>query len=95
MGQNDWKQDPRLGGMNPDKLKFITDFADRLRTLPKNQIFPSFMTMQMEAKQKGIHFNNSETDLLVSILCADMAPEEKKKVQTLRMLAQKMAARSS
>lgn len=95
MEQKDWKQDPRLNGMDPDKLKFITDFADRLRTLPKNQIFPSFMSMQAEARHKEIHFTNSETDLLVSILCADMTPEEKKKVQTLRMLAQKMAARSS
>lgn len=95
MGQNDWRQDPRLKDMDPEKLTFITDFADRLRTLPKNKILPSFMTMQMEARKKGISFNNSETDLLVSILCADMASEEKKKVQTLRMLAQKMAARSS
>ncbi len=95
MEQKDWKQDPRLKELNQEKLQFITEFSQRLRTLPKNQVMPSFMAMQMDARKKGIQFTDSETDLLVTILCADMAPAEKKKVQALRTLAQKMAARST
>ncbi len=95
MEQNDWKQDPRLKGMDPEKLDFISCFSEQLCGLQKNQVLPAFMAMQAEARQKGISFDDSETELLVSILCADMGPSEKKKVRTLKMLAQKMAARSS
>ena len=38
MGQSDWKQDPRLKGMNPEKLKFITEFSECVRGMSKNQV---------------------------------------------------------
>lgn len=95
MDNKDWKQDPRLAGMNPEKLKYITDFAERITHLPKEQILPAFMAMQMETSGKNIHFSDSETELLVSIISADMPPAEKKKLETLRLLAKKLAARSS
>jgi len=95
MGQSDWRQDPRLKQMNPEKLKFITDFSERVRGMSKNQVLPAFMSVQMEARKKGLCFSDSETDLLVSILTADMSAAEQKKIQMLRTLAQKMAARTS
>lgn len=95
MDNNDWKQDPRLAGMNPEKLKYITDFAERISHLPKDQVMPAFMAMQMEVSGKNLQFSDSETELLVSILSAGMTPAEKKKLDTLRLLAKKLAARSS
>ncbi len=95
MEQKDWKQDPRLAGMKPEKLQYLTDFADRISNLPKEQVMPAFMAMQMEASQKNISFSDSETDLLVSVISSRMSPAEKKKLETLRLLAKKLAARSS
>lgn len=95
MDNKDWKQDPRLAGMNPEKLKYITDFAERISHLPKDQMMPAFMAMQMEVSGKNLQFSDSETELLVSILSAGMTPAEKKKLDTLRLLAKKLAARSS
>ena len=45
----------------------------------------------MEAKQRGLQFNDKETNLIVSILTSGMAPEEKKKLDILKMLSKKMA----
>ena len=56
---------------------------------------PAFMAMQMETSQKNISFSDSETDLLVSVISSRMSPAEKKKLETLRLLAKKLAARSS
>lgn len=95
MEPNDWKQDPRLAQMNPEKLKYITDFAERITRLPKDQVLPAFMAMQVETSRKNMQFSDQETDLLVSILSSNMTPAEKKKLETLRLLAMKMAARSS
>lgn len=92
---NDWKQDPRLKMMNPEKLQYLTEFADRIRSLPKEQLLPAFTALQLETSKKGLTFTDQETELLVSVLSSNMTPSERKRLEALRLLAQKMAARSS
>lgn len=89
------KQDPRLSRMDPKKLQYLTDFARRVSSLPKDQILPAFLSLQMDAARKEIQFSDADTEFLVSILSADMTPAEKKRLETLRLLAKKLAARSS
>lgn len=95
MNQFSWQADPRLAGMNPEKLNFITAFAKQISTLPHEHILPAFMAMQLDASRKHISFSDQETEALVSILSETMSPAEKKKLETLRLLAKKLAARSS
>lgn len=95
MENYDWKQDPRLRMMNQEKLQCLTEFADRIRSLPKDQLLPAFTALQLETSKKGLAFTDQETDLLVSVLSANMTPSERKRLETLRLLAKKMAARSS
>ncbi|MCI6887010.1 MAG: hypothetical protein MR868_07140 [Lachnospiraceae bacterium] len=95
MTQHDWKQDPRLKHMDPAKLDYITRLAEQMRGTSKNQVIPTFLAIQAEINRKGICFTDAETELLVSILTADMPPAEKKKLETLKFLAKKLAARSS
>lgn len=93
--QNDWKQDPRLGQMNKEKLDYLIKFAEQMKTMPKDRIMPAFTAMQLDSRKKGIRFNNQESDLLMSILSSGMSPEEKKRMESIRALAQKMAAKNS
>lgn len=86
-----WKQDPRLKTMSKEKLNMLTEFAERIEHTDKNNLMEAFMSINMEARQKGVQFNNRETDLLVSILSANMPPAEKKKVDLLKMLSKKLA----
>ena len=95
MPSDNWKQDPRLKQMSPEKLDYLTTFADQVTKLPKDQILPAFMSMQMDAAKKGIRFSDPETVLLASVLTSGMSPAEKKKLEALRFIAQKLAARSS
>lgn len=95
MTPDNWKQDPRLKQMAPEKLDYLTTFADQVTRLPKERILPAFMSMQADAAQKGIRFSDPETELLVSVLTSQMSPSEKKKLETLRFIAKKLAARSS
>ena len=88
---NSWKQDPRLKAMNKDKLAMLTEFAERIEHSDKNNLMEAFMTINMEARQKGVQFNDRETDLLVNILSSRMPPSEKKKIDLLKMLSKKMA----
>lgn len=84
---NSWKQDPRLKGMSPEKLALLTEFAKRVETSPKDQLMSTLLTLNLEAGEKGIHFTDQETELLVSIMSSTMSPVERKRIETLRLLS--------
>lgn len=86
-----WKQDPRLKGMDSKKLKYLTDFAEKVEHTPKDKLAPLLMGMMSGSNQ--MDFSDEETDLLVSILTADMNPAQKKQLETLKMLSKKMMPR--
>ncbi len=87
----DWKNDPRLKAMDKEKVKLLEHFADRIKHTEKNQLMEAFMAMNLEAKQRGLQFNDKETNLIATILTSGMAPAEKKKLDTLRLLSKKLA----
>lgn len=89
-----WKQDPRLKNMNPQKLSMLTEFAKRAESAPKDQLFQTLMSLSAEANQKGIKFSDEETDLLISIISANMDPSERQRVETIRMLSKNMMKRN-
>lgn len=82
-----WKNDPRLKAMSKEKLNLLTEFAERIEHTNKNNLMEAFMSINMEARQKGIQFNDKETALLVTILSSGMAPAEKKKLDMLKMMS--------
>ncbi|ADL04282.1 hypothetical protein [Lacrimispora saccharolytica] len=90
-----WKQDPRLKNMNPQKLSMLTEFAKRVETTPKDQLFPTLLSLNAEASRKGIQFNDQETDLLISIMSTNMDQNEKKRIETLRMLSKNFMKRNT
>ena len=88
-----WKQDPRLKSMNPEKIKFLTDFTEQLNRTPKDQMMARFLSLSTEASQKNISFTDQETKLLTEILLTHMNPADKGKMDMLRTLSQKLAFR--
>lgn len=90
-----WKSDPRLKNMDPVKLNLLVQFAENLQKKPKDQMMQAFLGLNQQASQKGLNFTDSETELIVSIMTEDMPPEEQKKLQMLKMLAKKLAAKGS
>ncbi|MGL5437373.1 MAG: hypothetical protein ACRDBO_18665 [Lachnospiraceae bacterium] len=93
--KNDWKQDPRLNQMNKEKLDYLTDMVSQIQTMKKDQLMTAFAAMQMDSMKKGMNFTSEETDLLASVITAEMSPAEKKRMESLRTLAKKMAAKKS
>lgn len=95
MNTDEWKNDPRLANMDPVKLQYIETLAKQLSSQSKEQLLPALLSLQADAKKNRISFTDAETELLVSIITANMPPDEKKKIEMLHILAKKMAARSS
>ncbi len=92
MEQKDWRNDPRLRGMDEKKLTYLTELAKKAQNTPKDKLLPLFMSLAAESG--NMNFSNEETDLIVSILTANMNPAQKKQVETLRMLSQRLGNRA-
>ena len=87
-----WKNDPRLKTMDKEKLELLTRFAEQAGRSKKEELPQTLMAIHLEAQKQGIHFNDKETALLINILSAHMTPKEKKKVDLLKMISQKLMA---
>lgn len=86
---NDWKKDPRLKSMAPEKVRLLIDFADQLNSTPKDQILPRFLSLTAEINSKNISFSPEETGLLTDILTGYLSPADKSRLDMFRMLSQK------
>jgi hypothetical protein len=89
-----WKQDPRIKKMNPQKIALLNEFANRVERTPKDQLMTTLLSLNAEASQRGIQFNDEETDLLISIMSANMTPNERSRMETLRMLSKNLMNRN-
>ena len=90
---NSWKNDPRLKAMDKEKLDLLTRFADQVSQSEKEQLPQALMAIHSEARKQGIRCNDKETALLVNILSAHMAPQERKKIDLLKMLSKKIVGK--
>lgn len=89
MAQNDWRNDPRLKNMDEQKLKYLTELAERAGKTPPDKLIP--LLMSLAGGNNNMNFTDQETELIVSILTARMNPAQKKQIETLRMLSRRLA----
>lgn len=85
----DWKSDPRLAMMDEKKLAFLSEFSERMKTIPKERAIPFLLSLHTEAANRRITFSDSETMLIASVLSTDMSPEQKKRMEFLRLFAKR------
>ena len=89
----EWKSDPRLSFMDPEKIRLLDEFSSEIANTKKANLLNSLLSLNQKAASKGLHFNDEETSLIVSVLTSSMDPREKKKVETLRLLSKKLAGK--
>lgn len=93
MMTSNWKSDPRLQSMDPRKIQLLEEFAGQIAKTDKNNLLTGILALNQKAAAQGLHFDDQETGLIVSVLTCAMSPGEKKKVETLRLLSKKLAGR--
>ena len=89
----EWKSDPRLSFMDPEKIRLLEEFSSEIANTKKANLLNSLLSLNQKAASKGLRFNDKETSLIVSVLTSSMDPREKKKVETLRLLSKKLAGK--
>ena len=76
-------QNPAFTGMDPIKLQFIMNFAQKDKPQSMKDAMPFLMANMTQAKKQNINFNNTEIRLIADILCKDLPKEEKEKVDKI------------
>ena len=77
------RNNPELLGMDPTKLQFIMEFAQKGKPQSMKDAMPFLMANMNLAQKQNINFSNSEVHLIAELLCRDLPEEEKAKVKKI------------
>ncbi len=89
----EWRGDPRVKEMDPEKIEFLEELSRQIERTPKSQIMNRFLTITAEAGRKGIAFSDQETDILAGVLAEYMNPRDRGRMELFRMLARRIGKR--
>lgn len=76
----DWKNDPKLAGMDKSKLDMLGQLASQGIGKSPADLLPFIMGAATQGKNAGLHFNSQEISTIIEVLKAGKPPEEAAKL---------------
>lgn len=74
---------PLLNGMDPQKLQFIMNFAQKDKPTNMKDAMPFLLANMNLAQKQNINFTNPEIQLIAEILSKDLPAPEKTKINRI------------
>ncbi|MDO5134676.1 MAG: hypothetical protein Q4D55_01380 [Eubacteriales bacterium] len=78
--EQDWKSNPKLAGMNKEKLDLLSSLASQGIGKSPSELLPFLMGAASQGKQKGLKFNKEEIDTIIQVLKMGKSPQEAEKL---------------
>lgn len=72
--------------MDSVKTSFIQSVLAQSKQLDKNSFLPFILSMQKNAREKGISFTEKEADMIYEQLKNNFSMEERRKLELLRQI---------
>ncbi|MGN0266687.1 MAG: hypothetical protein ACI4D7_03310 [Lachnospiraceae bacterium] len=72
--------------MDSAKTSFMQSVLAQSKQLDKNSFLPFILSMQKNAREKGISFTEEETDMIYEQLKNNFSMEERRKLELLRQI---------
>lgn len=82
------KNNPALKDISSEKLDLLLSYVTEAEKLKQNEVMPYFLSITKKAQAQGISFNDSETEVILSILKKKMSPADIKKIDMIKNLTQ-------
>ena len=73
---DDWRNNPKLAGMDKSKLDMLQSFAEQGSTKGMNDMLPFLMRAAAQGKKGGLKFNANEISTIIEVLKLGKSPEE-------------------
>lgn len=93
MINNKWMDDPVLSGISNEKMEILTKILNSSNGMEPRQMLTYFIQESNKASKEGINFTDDETNAILNVLKTDMSPEEIKKIDTIRKMANMISKR--
>lgn len=91
---NFFQNNPAFANLTPEKIQFLTNFANAKKPTQMQEMMPFFMSTMNQAKKENIQFTPSESNLLIELLKQNLSPEEAKKTDMILKLINRNNKRS-
>lgn len=73
---DDWRNNPKLAGMDQSKLDMLQNLAQQGSTKGINDMLPFLMGAAAQGKKGGLKFNANEISTIIEVLKMEKSPEE-------------------
>lgn len=73
---DDWRNNPRLAGMDQSKLDMLQNLAQQGSTKGINDMLPFLMGAAAQGKKGELKFNANEISTIIEVLKMGKSPEE-------------------
>ena len=87
---DDWRNNPRLAGMDRSKLDMLQNLAAQGSNKGANDMLPFLMQAATQGKKAGLNFNDKEISTIIEVLKMGKSPAEAAKldkvVSLMRMI---------
>jgi hypothetical protein len=77
------KNNPLLSGMDPQKLQFLMNFAQKEKPSNMKDAMPFLLANMNIAKNQNLNFSKPEIQLIAEILSKDLPENEKNKINRI------------
>lgn len=77
------KNNPLLSGMDPQKLQFLMNFAQKEKPSNMKDAMPFLLANMNIAKNQNLNFSKPEIQLIAEILSKDLPANEKNKINRI------------
>lgn len=74
--QEDWKENPKLKGLDKGKLDLLQSLAEQGTQKNASDLLPFLMQAAASGKQKGLQFSSNEISTILEVLKMGKSPEE-------------------
>ncbi|MCI9540270.1 MAG: hypothetical protein HFG39_04295 [Lachnospiraceae bacterium] len=92
---NSWMNNPAFKDINPQKLLLLNQLLGQANSKSKEELIPFFIAASSKASSMGMSFNDDETDVIISVLTANMSEQDKSRVETIRKLSKMLSQRQT
>lgn len=84
---NSYYNDPQLQNMAPEKIHFLEQMSSELKQKQQDEVLPFLLAVTAAANERGISFSDEEAEMIIEHIFPNQTPEDKKRIQQLKMMA--------
>ena len=79
----DLKNNPKLSGIDPEKLSMLQGLAQKGAGMSPSDLLPFLMQSSSQGKSNGLHFNQQEISAILNVMKMGKSPEETAKIDRI------------